>query len=245
MTRASAQTEGAPNTIVVPASEYVFQEQILGEHRYVASAIDQRRIPSIKYLAVYRLAPISSITHVAPVKSISRYHDTNSFIIDLSGPVWELPHTSLVGRMTRPRYLSYRELSQGSNDIGAVQEVLHGLRRHGILVADADRIEAHLLRYPELGRQLSQLGTIVRGKFDPATQLSLELHRDAKSAGPHLTLYIRRDEYDERFVHTIWHVADLLSEVTAGATSESEEGDWQTSDWLEVTTDFQKPGAER
>jgi len=67
------------DTIVVPAQEDGFQETALGENRWHAIRLSAAMIPQIKYLAVYRVAPSSSITHWAEVLKIQPWNDTGKY----------------------------------------------------------------------------------------------------------------------------------------------------------------------
>lgn len=58
------------DTIVVPAQEDGFQDTFLGENRWYAIRIHESMIPLIRYIAAYRVAPISAVTHWAPVNNI-------------------------------------------------------------------------------------------------------------------------------------------------------------------------------
>ena len=59
------------DTIVVPAQEDGFNEVFLGENRWYAIRMNSSIIPNIRYIAAYQAAPVSAITHVAQVESIS------------------------------------------------------------------------------------------------------------------------------------------------------------------------------
>jgi hypothetical protein len=72
---------GELDTIVVPAHDDGFQEVFLGEDRWYAARIHGSMRPQIKYLAVYRTAPVSAITHIAPVKSIEPWKDTGKYVL--------------------------------------------------------------------------------------------------------------------------------------------------------------------
>lgn len=74
------------DTIVVPAREDGFRETFLAENRWYAIRIGGTLRPRIKYIAVYQTAPISAITHVAPVKSIEPYEDTDKFVVNFAEP---------------------------------------------------------------------------------------------------------------------------------------------------------------
>jgi hypothetical protein len=58
---------GEVDTVVVPAREDGFSETFLGENRWYEIRIHGTMRPQIKYIAGYRVAPISAITHIAAV----------------------------------------------------------------------------------------------------------------------------------------------------------------------------------
>ena len=58
------------DTIVVPARDEGFFDTFVGENRWYAIKIHASMIPKIKYIAAYRVAPLSSITHIADRKSV-------------------------------------------------------------------------------------------------------------------------------------------------------------------------------
>lgn len=72
------------DTIVVPARDQSFQEQFIEGKCWYPLTIATNRISRIKYIAIYRVLPHSSITNVAEVERIEpyklRYH---SYIIHL------------------------------------------------------------------------------------------------------------------------------------------------------------------
>lgn len=73
------------DTIVVPAREDGFKEVFLGEDCWFAIRINSSMIPKIKYIAAYQVAPVSAITHLAEVKSIEQWKDTNKYIVYFNG----------------------------------------------------------------------------------------------------------------------------------------------------------------
>jgi hypothetical protein len=87
---------GEIDTIVVPAREDGFQETFLGENRWYSIRIHGTMQPQIKYIAAYRVAPISAITHIAPVKSIEPWKDSNKYVVNFSEPAQEIGPISLV-----------------------------------------------------------------------------------------------------------------------------------------------------
>ncbi len=72
------------DTIVVPAWPDGFKEVFLGENRWHQIRIHGVMRPQIKYIAAYQTAPISAITHIAPVKSIEPWKDTGKYVVNFS-----------------------------------------------------------------------------------------------------------------------------------------------------------------
>ena len=67
------------DTVVVPAQEDGFQETFLGEKCWYAIRISGGMLSRIKYIAAYRTAPVSAITHYAPVDRIESYGDGGKY----------------------------------------------------------------------------------------------------------------------------------------------------------------------
>ncbi len=97
------------DTVVVPAREEGFQEVFLGENRWYAIRIHGTMRPQIKYIAAYRVAPVSAITHLAPVKSIEPWKDTDKFVVNFTEPAREIGPIELVkgARGKAPQSLRY------------------------------------------------------------------------------------------------------------------------------------------
>ncbi len=97
------------DTVVVPARREGFQEVFLGEDQWRAVRIHGAMRPQIKYIAAYQVAPISAITHVAPVKAIEPWKDTGKFALIFAEPARELGPIPLVkgGRVKALQSLRY------------------------------------------------------------------------------------------------------------------------------------------
>ena len=97
------------DTVVVPAREDGFRETFLGENRWYAIRIHGTMRPQIKCIAAYRVAPVSAITHVSPVKSIEPWKDTGKFVVNFSEPAKEIGPIPLVkgGRVKALQNLRY------------------------------------------------------------------------------------------------------------------------------------------
>ena len=77
-------------------------------------------IPKIKYIAAYRVAPESAITHIAQVASIEKWKDTNKYVVIFSAPAQEIKPIKLVIKgiakaPQAPRYTSYQRLKNANN----------------------------------------------------------------------------------------------------------------------------------
>lgn len=107
------------DTLVVPAREEGYRRVFLGENRWYAVRIHGTMRPQIKYIAGYQIAPISAITHIAPVKSIEPWKDTNKVVVNFAESAREIGPISLVkgGRvrpLQGPRYTSRQTLQNAT-----------------------------------------------------------------------------------------------------------------------------------
>lgn len=106
------------DTIVVPAREDGFQETFIDENCWYSIRLNSSMIPKIKYVAAYRVAPISAITHIAEVKSIEQWKDTNKYILNFTEPAEEIkkvPMGNSKGKAPQsPRYSSRERILSAS-----------------------------------------------------------------------------------------------------------------------------------
>ncbi|MFD3447134.1 hypothetical protein ACFDTO_21285 [Microbacteriaceae bacterium 4G12] len=70
---------------VFPAREDGFNQVFLNEHQWYSIRIAEWRIEKIKYVACYRIAPYSEITHYAKVKDIIPFEDSGKYQIKFDG----------------------------------------------------------------------------------------------------------------------------------------------------------------
>jgi hypothetical protein len=78
------------DTIIVPAKEEGFQAEFLTNRNWFSVRLSKASIEQLKYIAPYRVAPISSITHYAKIGSIKPFKNTDRYIIYLEGEPIEI-----------------------------------------------------------------------------------------------------------------------------------------------------------
>lgn len=109
------------DTVVVPAQEEGFKETFLGEHRWHHIRISAAMIPQIKWLATYRVAPVSAITHLAKIATIQPYKDTGKYELIFEGPAEKLATPiplvpkSTVKALQAPRYTARDRLVKATD----------------------------------------------------------------------------------------------------------------------------------
>ena len=97
------------DTVVVPARDDGFEEVFIGENRWHEIRIHGTMRPQIKYIAAYRVAPISAITHLAQVSSIEPWKEGGKFVVNFTERAKEIGPIILVkgGRVKALQNLRY------------------------------------------------------------------------------------------------------------------------------------------
>lgn len=96
------------DTIVISAREDGFKEVFIEENCWYAIRLNSSMIPKIKYVAAYQVAPISAITHLAEVKSIEQWKDTNKYILYFTEPAEKIKKVPLgIGKGKSPQSPRY------------------------------------------------------------------------------------------------------------------------------------------
>ena len=108
------------DTVVVPAHENGFEEVFLGEKRWYAIRMHSSMVPKIKFIAAYRVAPHSAITHVAPVQSIEQWQNTNKYVVNFAQPPTQIAPLQLVPKgevkaLQNTRYTSKARLDDAKS----------------------------------------------------------------------------------------------------------------------------------
>ena len=78
------------DTIVVPAKKSGFERVFLGENCWYAIRINSREIPKLKYIASYRVAPISAVTYISEIAEIVPYQDSGKYLVKFKSKAVEL-----------------------------------------------------------------------------------------------------------------------------------------------------------
>ena len=108
------------DTVVVPARADGVAEVFLGENRWYAIRLHGTMRPQIKHIALYQVAPVSAITHVAPVKSIEPWKDTGKFVVNFAATAKEIGPIPMVKNgkvraLQNLRYTTYSRLEAAKN----------------------------------------------------------------------------------------------------------------------------------
>ncbi len=107
------------DTIVVPAREDGFKETFIGENCWYAIRLNSSMIPKIQYIAAYRVAPVSAITHLAKVKQIEQWKETNKYILHFTSKAKKIKDVKLgkiKGKAPQsPRYTSKKKIVTASS----------------------------------------------------------------------------------------------------------------------------------
>jgi len=90
----------------------------MSENRWYAIKIHAALRPQIKYIAAYQVAPTSAITHIAPIRSIEPWKDTDKYVLNFAEPAKEIPHIVLVkgsGKAVQgPRYTNRETIDRAT-----------------------------------------------------------------------------------------------------------------------------------
>jgi len=107
---AGAETQ---NLAIFPARNEGFEQVFLEKQQWYSVRIAEWRIPTIRYVACYRCAPYSGITHYAEVERIEPFQNGKKYIIYFAGPAIELEKKIGLGRTpaVEMRSLRYSSLN--------------------------------------------------------------------------------------------------------------------------------------
>lgn len=118
--RSSSITKDNYDLIILPGHNDGFLETFLTEEAWYPFRIKEERISKIKYIAIYRAAPISGISHYGKIDRIEQYKDTIKKIAYLDGPPIDLGRVIKLGSLNAnafrsPRYSHLSKLQTAQN----------------------------------------------------------------------------------------------------------------------------------
>jgi predicted GIY-YIG superfamily endonuclease len=79
------------DTIVVPAQLGGFERAYLGSNAWWAIRVAAKHRDHLKWIAAYQVAPISAVTHIAPIKQLEPFGDEGKFKVVFAEPAQPLP----------------------------------------------------------------------------------------------------------------------------------------------------------
>jgi len=111
----SKPTDTDELVMVVPCRDWGFNKAFIGENSWYYVRISAGKIDRIKWCAAYQVAPISAITHLAPVDRIVQFGEQGQYKLIFSSPAVKLDHPVVLGEagrgaMQRPRYTTLSKL---------------------------------------------------------------------------------------------------------------------------------------
>ncbi|MXZ62171.1 MAG: hypothetical protein F4Y98_00785 [Chloroflexi bacterium] len=108
------------DTIVVPARPEGFEQVFIGEDRWHEIRISPSMRDQIRWIAAYQVAPISAITHIAPVRSIEPWEDSGKYVVNFAEPARGIGPIAIVGDgrvsgLQGPRYTTKSRVDEARN----------------------------------------------------------------------------------------------------------------------------------
>lgn len=144
-----------------------------------------------------------------------------------SSTIWGSTTETYQGVISRTYYLPFL----GSNSVTyQIEEVLNQLHQDWIKIPKPAGVRDYLLRYPDLTDILLFVCKVARERVGMYPELSLEVYHDPEIEDEYLTLYVRKQDYDENILDKIEDIRKQYEQNLIGR-----------SGWLLVTTDFHPP----
>ncbi len=132
------------------------------------------------------------------------------------------------GRKTSRAGFLPRDASHGRTQ--EVKDVLEVLKAMHVMIPEASEVSEYLLAHSDLSCLIPQICCKLIKTFPEEAKLFLEIYRDPEIHDEYLTIYVRKNVYEEQ-------ILDCIDEAMA----EFELALGSASGWLLVTTDFLLP----
>jgi hypothetical protein len=111
-----------------------------------------------------------------------------------------------------------------------VKDILENLKAMQVMIPESSEVSEYLLAHLDLSCLIPMICSKLIKTFSEDAKLFLKIYRDPEIHDEYLTLYIRKNEYEEM-------ILDRIDETM----SEFEPALGSASGWLLVTTDFLLP----
>lgn len=111
-----------------------------------------------------------------------------------------------------------------------VNDLLEVLKAMHVIIPESSEVREYLLAHLDLSCMIPMICSKLIKAFSEDAKLSLEIYRDPEIHDEYLTLYVRKNEYENM-------ILDRIDEVM----SEFDPALGSASGWLLVTTDFLLP----
>jgi len=111
-----------------------------------------------------------------------------------------------------------------------VKDILENLKAMHVMIPESPEVSEYLLAHLDLSCLIPMICSKLIKTFSEDAKLFLEIYRDPEIHDEYLTIYIRKNKYEEM-------ILDRIDE----AMSEFESALGSASGWLLVTTDFLLP----
>jgi len=106
--------------MVVPCREKGFNKAFIGDNEWYYVRISAGKLDRIKWCAAYQVAPVSAITHIAPVDRIVQFGEQGQYKLIFSSPAVKLDHPIPLGAvksgaMQGPRYTTLSKIKSAKD----------------------------------------------------------------------------------------------------------------------------------
>jgi len=127
-------------------------------------------------------------------------------------------------KTSRASFLPSDAVHSRTSDVKDVLEVLKAMH---VMIPETSEVSEYILAHPDLSCLIPAICCKLIKMFPEDSKLFLEIYRDPEIHDEYLTLYVRKNVYEEQ-------ILDCIDEAMA----EFERALGSASGWLLVTTDF-------
>lgn len=121
-------------------------------------------------------------------------------------------------------------LQETTNVLVEIEETLKYMQNKSIMIPDVSDVRDYLIRYPDILTILAIGCEATLERFATNAQMSLEVYHDPEIEDEYLSLYVRKEEYNENIMKKIKMIRSMYEDRLVNKNG-----------WLLVTTDFQPP----